>query len=165
MLGLCGSCGCRGRCWDIVGTVAVGTTSIARPSSKLVTMLLIETVQGFQGVEDFMSGHSSTSQALKQVYLLYSKSGFICVVRHGFQQTKNKVKCESKQFSATAHYGTCTAPQVWHLTEDNMPDSGLIYMSVSHVRERRSRPSGWNPSPIELKGKTAIKVRLIMFAL
>ncbi|PKU31167.1 hypothetical protein llap_18529 [Limosa lapponica baueri] len=45
-------------------------------------MLLIKTIQGFQRMEDFMSGHSGTSQALKQVYLLYGKSwsqGFITI--------------------------------------------------------------------------------------
>ena len=40
-----------------------------------------------------MFSHSSTPEALEQIYLLYGKSGFICIVRHGFQQTKkNKIK-------------------------------------------------------------------------
>lgn len=49
-------------------------------------MLLIETVQSFEGVENFVLGHSGSPKALKQIYLLYGKSGLICIVRHGFQQ-------------------------------------------------------------------------------
>ena len=33
-----------------------------------------------------MFGHPGTPKTLEQVYLFYGKSGFICVVRHGFQQ-------------------------------------------------------------------------------
>lgn len=33
-----------------------------------------------------MFGHPSTPETLEQIYLFYGKSGFICIVRHGFQQ-------------------------------------------------------------------------------
>jgi hypothetical protein len=41
-------------------------------------------------MKDFMFGHPGTPKTLEQVYLFYGKSGFICVVRHGFQQTGGK---------------------------------------------------------------------------
>lgn len=91
-------------------------------------MLLIKTIQGFQRVKDFMSGHSRTSQALKQVYLLYGKSWFVCVVRHGFQQAENKVKHKSKYFSSTVLRGTWLSTL---LTEK--PNSGPTLSHASPI--------------------------------
>lgn len=81
-----------------------------------------------------MSGHSRTSQALKQVYLLYGKSWFVCVVRHGFQQTKNKVKCKSKYFSSIVPCGTWKAP---YMQERSIP----VQLFRSHMTEMAAQQS------------------------
>lgn len=104
VLGLCGSRGRRGRRRDVVGAVAVGAASVARPSPEFVAMLLVETVQGFQGVQDLMPGHSRASQALQEVDLLYGESWLVCVVRHGFQQAGNEVKYKILQFNSSRRH-------------------------------------------------------------
>lgn len=101
MLGLCGSCGRGGRCRHVVGAVAVGATPVARSPPEFVAVLLVQAVQGFQGVQDLMPGHSRASQALQEVDLLYGESWLVCVVRHGFQQAGNEVKYKILQFSSS----------------------------------------------------------------
>lgn len=101
VLGLCGSRGRRGGRRDVVGAVAVGAASVAGSSPKFVAMLLVQTVQGFQGVQDLMPGHPRASQALQEVNLLYGESWLVCVVRHGFQQAGKEVKYKILQVNSS----------------------------------------------------------------
>lgn len=84
-----------------------------------------------------MFGHPSTPKTLEQIYLFYGKSGFICIVRHGFQQT---FVSWDKQFLFTLH---CVYMDVCNLYPEQLTtgkELSILYMGRISGLSRDSQP-------------------------